>query len=91
MATGKYAKGMCRQCGLVFRLSQLRPDGETGLQVCGECWDQYHPSKLPCDASDNPTLGNPATDLDKAASTTPVGTSLATAMGWEAGTYFGST
>lgn len=89
MASGKNAKGMCRQCGLVFRLSQLQPDGETGLLVCCDCYDEYHPSKKPVDASDNPTLANPATDLDKSSSTLPVGDNIVTTFGWADGTYFG--
>lgn len=45
--TGKYAKGTCDRCGFVYKLNSLKPlvvnRGQTGLLVCGECWEEDHP------------------------------------------------
>ncbi len=67
-ATGKHSLGECRRCGFIYKLSALRPDGETKLLVCKECFDIYHPAKRPIDTSDATVLRNPARELNLAES-----------------------
>ncbi len=88
-ARGKYAKGQCRRCGHVFPRRALREDGETGLIVCADCYDEPHPAERPFNATDNQMLYKPANDLDKAASTGAV-TPLVSALGFE-NTFGGGT
>lgn len=94
-AKGKNARGMCQRCGFVMKLSELREDGQTpGLLVCCDCYDIEHPAETPVRVSEGIALRRPAPDLDKAASTLPVGDTIATTEGWtpgENGTFGGNT
>jgi len=88
-ATGKHAIGECQRCGFVYKLSRLRPDGETNLMVCGACYDIKHPAERPIDVTDAVALRRPAPDLDAAAANVitdarPLGEVL-----FGAGGYFG--
>ena len=46
-ARGKRALGVCDVCGLVYKLTSLKPvidnKVETGLRACRDCWDPDHP------------------------------------------------
>lgn len=50
MATfsNKVAIGICDRCNFKFKLSELRPDGNSpGLLVCAADWDPKSPWRLP--------------------------------------------
>jgi hypothetical protein len=88
-ARGKHAVGQCQQCGGKYKLSALRPDGQTNLMVCGGCYDIKHPAERPVRTDDAVALRRPAPDLDAAASRVldddrPLGEVL-----FGAGNYFG--
>lgn len=60
-ATGRYAVGFCKKCGLNFAYGDLVDDGETpGLRVCQECYDPKHPQERPARAYDPIALRKPA-------------------------------
>lgn len=46
-ASEKRALGICDRCGFQFRLKDLKSDivkgRQTGIRVCGECFDIDHP------------------------------------------------
>lgn len=91
-AKGKRAVGECQRCGVKVKLHQLRPDGETHLLVCGECYDIYHPAKRPVRVDEGIALRRPAPDLDAAAANAipaEFDMPLVDALGWPAGSYFG--
>jgi hypothetical protein len=88
-AKGNRAVGLCQKCGGKYKLSVLRPDGETNLLVCGDCYDIEHPAERPVRTDDAVALRRPAPDLDAAASRVldddrPLGEVL-----FGAGNYFG--
>lgn len=39
---GKYALGICDQCGQQFKLNELKKEW-TGFKVCQECYEPKHP------------------------------------------------
>lgn len=92
-ARGKHAVGECQRCGEKVKLNALRPDGQTNLLVCADCYDEKHPSETPIRTDDAVALRRPAPDLDaiQANAIPPAyNTTLAEALGWPAGSYFGS-
>jgi hypothetical protein len=44
--TGKYALGICDQCGQQFMLNDLKKEW-TGFKVCQECYEPKHPQLEP--------------------------------------------
>ena len=91
-AKGKHAVGLCQRCGEKLKLSELRPDGQTNLLVCGSCYDIKHPSERPIRTDDAIALRRPAPDLDAVASReipAAFDEPLVDSLGWTSGTYFG--
>jgi|SRR5215813_3913295 len=49
-ATGKFAWGVCDQCGFTWMLNDLRETTirgrRTGMLMCPDCWDPDHPQNF---------------------------------------------
>lgn len=43
---GKYALGICDQCGFQYKLNELKKEW-TGFKVCSECYEPKHPQLEP--------------------------------------------
>jgi len=89
-ASGRYALGQCARCGFTAPYKQLVADEyKPGLRVHPWCKDEKHPAEKPIDAGDAVNLKYPAPDLDDDSAGND-GTTVATALGFTTGTYFGS-
>jgi hypothetical protein len=91
-AKGNKAVGLCQRCGEKKKLHELRPDGQTNLLVCGDCYDIKHPAEYPVRTDDAVALHRPAPDLDAEASReipAQFDEPLVDSFGWPSGTYFG--
>lgn len=52
-ASGKYALGICDQCGQQFMLNDLKKTWD-GFKVCYECYEPKHPQLEPLRAVSDP-------------------------------------
>ena len=52
-ASGKYALGICDQCGQQYMLNELKKTWE-GFKVCQECYEPKHPQLEPLRAVSDP-------------------------------------